>query len=147
MECKQKKENIESELKFATRDFLLVFSKKIKTFIIRPVIKKQIRNVLNNENFLKNVFKDLFKELLIKDHKNILIILNNSIKDEMIEFFSSSVFKTITNYKKINFSFTDTFEGFQIIKEDEKLIWDFTLESLTHEIGKLIEPHLIKYFI
>jgi hypothetical protein len=48
---------------------------------------------------------------------------------------------------KISFGFTDKFQGFQIIKKDDKLIWDFTLTSLTQEIGKLVEPHLLRYFI
>jgi hypothetical protein len=131
----------------ATRDFLLVFSKSIKNFIIKPVIKKNIKKCIEDSDFLKRALLGIFKDIMADDNNNILVLLNDNKKQEMIEFFNKDVFKSIKNHDKISFDFTNEFNGFQIIKKDDKLIWDFTLDSLTQEIGKLVEPHLLKYFI
>jgi vacuolar-type H+-ATPase subunit E/Vma4 len=146
-ECTQKRKDLDIELKMATRDFLLVFSKSIKNFIIKPIVKKNIKKCIEDSDFLKNALLELFKDIMAGDNNNILVLLNDSKKQEMIEFFNRDVFKSIKNHDKISFDFTNEFSGFQIIKKDEKLIWDFTLDSLTQEIGKLVEPHLLKYFI
>jgi vacuolar-type H+-ATPase subunit E/Vma4 len=147
LECTQKRKDLDSELKMATRDFLLVFSKSIKNFIIKPVIKKNIKKCIEDSDFLKNALLGIFKDIMADDNNNILVLLNDNKKQEMIEFFNKDVFKSIKNHDKISFDFTSEFNGFQIIKKDDKLIWDFTLDSLTQEIGKLVEPHLLKYFI
>jgi V/A-type H+-transporting ATPase subunit E len=147
IECKQKKEDLNCELKMATRDFLLIFSKKIKTFIIRPAIKKQISNAINDIKFLKNCLKTIFKNILQDQNKNILIILNSSIKNDIIEFFSNDIFKDTLHKNNIDFTFTNDCEGFQIVKKNDNLIWDFTIDTLTQEIAKIVEPSLLKYFI
>jgi len=147
MECKQKKEDLNCELKMATRDFLLMFSKQIKTFIILPSIKSNVDKVMTDTNFLKMCLKDIFTKFLEMDNKNILLCLNSKTKNDMIEFFSTDIFTKMFKKNNISFSFTDEFEGFQIIKQDDKIIWDFTVEALAQEISKLVEPNLIEYFI
>lgn len=130
-----------------TRDFLLVFSKKIKNSIIIPTTKKYIRNIIKDDDFFKSCLQNILNNFLDEKNKNIFILMNNDNKNEIIEFFTHKIFKKILENNKINFGFTDEFEGFKIIKKDDKLIWDFTVETLTQEVSKIIEPHLIKYFI
>jgi vacuolar-type H+-ATPase subunit E/Vma4 len=146
-ECLRKKKNLDSELKIVIRDFLLIFSKNIKTQLIHPIIEKKLSDVINDTNFLKDTLKNILVNILEKDTSNLLILLNVDKKNDLIEFFSHAMFKDMLSSNKISFGFTDKFQGFQIIKKDDKLIWDFTLTSLTQEIGKLVEPHLLRYFI
>jgi vacuolar-type H+-ATPase subunit E/Vma4 len=146
-ECDQKRSDLDCELKMAARDFLLTFSKNIKSFIIRPIIKKQLNDVMNDTKFLKVCLKAIFQNILTKEYKNILVLLNTKTKNDMIEFFGNDIFKDTTNKNKVNFAFTNEFSGFQIIRKDDKLIWDFTIETLTQEIGKIVEPNLLKYFL
>ena len=145
-DCLQKREDLDCELKMATRDFMLSFANNIKQFVIRPVIKSEIQNVIGDSKFLKSCLGKIFQDILGNEDKSILIILNKSMKNEMIEFFSGKIFKK-ANESKINLAFTDEFQGFQIIKKDEHLLWDFTLETLSQEVGKIVEPSLLKYFI
>jgi len=145
-DCSQKKEDLDCELRMATRDFLLNFANNIKKFVIRPVVKSEINKVVTDTKFLKNCLGNIFQDVLANEDKSILVILNKDMKNEMIEFFSGKIFKEAKN-SKINLAFTDEFQGFQIIQKDEHLLWDFTLETLSQEVGKIVEPNLLKYFI
>lgn len=145
--CNHQKQHLDDELKIATRDFLLKFSKTIKISLFQPMIKNHLKDAINNNQFFKNILVSILEKILDKNSKNILIVLNEDKKHEMIEFFSNDLFKNLTDKNNVNISFSDHLEGFQIVNQDEKLIWDFTLDSLTQEIGKLVEPELIKYFI
>jgi hypothetical protein len=102
---------------------------------------------MTDTKFLKLCLKDIFHNFFKTPDKNILLLMNNKTKNEMIEFFSNDIFINILKKNVVNFAFTDEFTGFKIIRKNDKLIWDFTVKTQTQEIGKLIEPHLIKYFI
>jgi vacuolar-type H+-ATPase subunit E/Vma4 len=143
----RQRQELDDEMTMAARDFMLNFSNNIQSFVIRPHVKKDIEEIILDTKFLKNCLKGIFQEVLIKEESDILVILNEKTKNEMIEFFGGKMFKSMSAKGKINFAFTNKFTGFQIIKRDEKLIWDFTLDTLAQEIGKLVEPNLLKYFI
>jgi len=146
-EYNEKKEEMNKELQIAARDFLLDFSNKIKSFIIRPQVEKEINGVLLDTKFLKNTLKSIIQDVLVKENDSISIIINSDLKKDVSDFFYKKIINEIKGKNNIQLEFEDNIKGFKINKNDENLFWDFTVNTISSEISKFIEPHLIKYFI
>lgn len=146
-EYKEKKIEMDKELQIAARDFLLDFSNKIKSFIIRPQVNKQIDTILLDSKFIKNILKTIIQDILAKQNDSISVIINNDMKKDISDFFYKKIINEIKGKSNIKLEFEDNLKGFKINKNDENLFWDFTSDTISNEISRFIEPHLIKYFI
>ncbi len=146
-EYNAKKTEMDKELKISARDFVLDFSNKIKSFIIRPQVRKEIDSVLLDTKFMKSILKTIIQDILSKQNDSISVIVSSSIKKDISDFFHKKIINEIKEKNNIKLDFEDNLKGFKINKKDENLFWDFTVDTISAEISRFIEPHLIKYFI
>jgi len=146
-EYNSKKDEMDKELQLSARDFLLDFSNKIKSFIIRPQVKNEIDAILLDTKFMKSILKTIIQDILSKQNESISVIVSSDIKKDISDFFHKKIINEIKEKSNIKLEFEDNMKGFKINKKNENLFWDFTVDTISAEISKFIEPHLIKYFI
>lgn len=141
----QQKNNLTNELELASRDFYLKLNDRLKTQLLFPVIKEQVRKTLKEPEFLKSVLKDLIINF-VSSANSIDILVSKEMKASLSAYFACATFDHIDAVSKVNLIDEEGIEGFVIIKKQDHCIWDFRVQTIALELSRLLESDLRKYF-
>lgn len=141
----QQKNNLSNELELASRDFYLKLNERLKTQLLFPVIKEQVRKTLKEPEFLKTVLKDLIINF-VSSSNSIDVLVSKEMKSSLSAYFACATFDHIDAVSKVTLIDEEGIEGFVIIKKQDHCIWDFRAETIALELSRLLEKDLRKYF-
>ena len=145
--CLAKTSQMESELKMAARDFLLKFKSELREKIIYPEIKNKISDAINGDDFIKDCLKNLILEYTKSDKKKFEAIVSKPIKEKLINFFKTKLSKSVIEDSMPTIIVGDNLSGFKLKLNGENFVWDFSLDAISYELSKFIDPSLTSFLI
>lgn len=139
-EARAKRQQLDSELSMAARDFALRFAERIRTQAIAPLIEARAGEALSDPNTLKNALVALIGEKAA----GAKITVSPETRSKLEGYFQNELAR-IVEQGKLEITSEDGLVGFRLQRHGETFTWDVTNEAVVEELSSLVEPSLRKY--
>lgn len=141
------KKQMETDMATAARNFILLVKERLENDIVQPVVEDEIRQVLDNKDFLSSIIEALITEFArVHGRENrIDILLPERQKDELEEWFIERFLHRTAEGLTVRFSDEVTF-GFRLSLGESGAYFNFG-EGLVEVFTEFCSPRFRKYFI
>lgn len=143
-ERERQKQQLEAELQMAARDFALRFSERIKQQIIEPVVSGPTKAVLEDPAFLRATLQELCVAYA-KTGADIELTLSPETRAKLEAFFTGELSRALGE-RQLSLVDESGLVGFRLAKKGDSFAWDFSLDAVTAELLRLVDPALRRYF-
>lgn len=143
-ERERQKQQLEAELQMAARDFALRFSDRIKQQVIQPVVTDPIKAVLDDPSFLKATLQELCVKVA-QSGADIEVALSPETRAKLEGFFTGELTRALGG-RELSLVDESGLVGFRLAKKGDSFAWDFSLDAVTSELMRLVDPALRGYF-
>lgn len=138
------KDLMTTELKMASRDFVIGFSEKFKTNFALPLIKEKVEKTLD-EGFLATLIEKIINNYVNNSNAPIEISVSSETKKQLEIFFKNQIAGELQN-KEFWISAANNIKGFKITKKENNCTFDFTADTIANELFSLIGGSFLPYF-
>jgi V/A-type H+-transporting ATPase subunit E len=135
---------LDGELRMAARDFAMRLSDRVKAQVIHPAVEGATKDALNDEDFLKACLPEVCAAVA-KSGEGVELVVSPETKDKLEAFFTGELKRSLGG-GEVTVRDEQGMVGFSVKPSGESFTWDFTLESMTRELGSLVDPALRTYF-
>lgn len=147
-EAKQKaeheKETLESTLRISARQAVDTLKKTIEEKILALSVEAPARQTLSSADIMKELITSITHTYLTEEIANDMeLTISPEIREKLESFIKSDVIEKSKN--SISLSSEKVPSGFQLTFRDQKLMLDFSTESVVELIAEFVRADLRKY--
>lgn len=143
-ERERQRQQLEAELKMAARDFALRFSERIRQQVIEPVVSGPVQGVLEDPAFLRTTIQELCVAYA-KSGSDIELTLSPETRAKLEAFFTAELGRALGE-RELSLVDENGLVGFRLAKKGDSFAWDFSLDAVTSELLRLVDPALRRFF-
>lgn len=140
----RQRQQLDAELQMAARDFALRFSERIKQQVIQPVVAEPVKAVLDDAGFLQATLKELCVKYA-ESGADLEVALSPEARAKLEGFFTGELRRALGS-NEVTLVDENGLVGFRLAKKGDSFAWDFSLEAVTQELMRLVDPALRGYF-
>ena len=144
-QSKATRKETESEMRLAVRDFLAGFQKRVKEQMIRPMIDARLAGTLSDEEFLGQALIEICRDYVSSGGSSIQVTVNSELRDKLGAWLSSRLAAEMEE-TGISLESADGAKGFKLKRDGDGYVWDFTLDAISAELARLVEPSMRPWF-
>ena len=138
---------MDADMAAAARNFIRLIQERLERAIVKPVVEKEVKSALDNEDFLSSIIEILiteFSRVHGKENK-IEILLPSRNKEALEEWFVNKFLHRAAGGVVVHFSDRVTF-GFKLGFGDTGTYFNFG-EGLVEVFSEFCSPRFRKYFL
>jgi len=137
---------MEAGMSASARDFVLLVQERLEAAIIRPVIDREVKAVLDQKDFLASIIDTLIREFAKTQGRenNIELLLPMQKKEELEKWFIGKFQQRAAGGLTVHFTDKVSF-GFKMGLNDEGAYFDFG-EGLVEIFSEFCSPRFRKCF-
>jgi vacuolar-type H+-ATPase subunit E/Vma4 len=136
---------LETELRLAARDFIAGFHQRLSSQVIRPMVNETVSSALAEDTRVFFLLQEVLVAYVGGDGRAIDLVVDAKKRDALVASFTGELARRARD-GSLRVIGEDGFSGFRLSKKGEGYVWDMSVDAITSEMARLIDPALRALF-
>jgi vacuolar-type H+-ATPase subunit H len=136
---------LDTEMRLAARDFISGFHQRLTSQVIRPIVNETVTSALAEDTRVFFLLQEVLVAYVGGDGRAVELVVDAKKRDALVASFTGELARRARE-GSLRVVGEDGLSGFRLSRKGEGYVWDMSVDAITSEMARLIDPALRALF-